>query len=405
MTAETPADEADGLVHDAAGIRRLAAVGFACSLIANGIARFAYTPLMPVLVGEGWVTGAEAGYLAAINFTGYFFGVASALLLARRQGTGRAVRLMLVLCVVSLAMSALPWGFIWLQPWRFLAGYGGGVLMVVVPPAVLAQIPVARWGAASGAVFAGVGAGMAASGTVVPLLARLGATPAWLGLAGISLLLALLAHHWWREPKGDAPAAIPGKDGPRIGRAAMALLAGYGLYAVGMAPHAIFWVDYLARGLGLGVDVGGAHWALLGIVSAVAPLLAGRLVGRFSFGTVLTAGMVLMGIAVAIPLLSEAQPMLILSSVLFGLLFIGNVTLFAGRSAEIGGRQGQKRLWWLMSLAFALTQAAGSYGLSLLFEWTHSYLAIFGIGAAALFAGALFTLPRLARGPRPPAGD
>jgi len=100
----------DGLVADRAGIRKLSFVGLAGGLIGVGICRFAYTPLVPVMIGEGWITEAQAGYLGAINFAGYFAGAALAWPSAKWLGTGRSVHLNIALCFLSLAAAALPWG-------------------------------------------------------------------------------------------------------------------------------------------------------------------------------------------------------------------------------------------------------------------------------------------------------
>lgn len=415
--ADGAGDSGGGLVHDPRTIRRLAFVGFAGSVVGIGLSRFAYTPLVPVLVEEGWVTTAQAGYLGAVNFAGYFVGALTAWWLGQRLPIGRVAVSSLLICAASLALAAVPWGFEWLMPWRFLAGYGGGVVMVLVPPALLSQIPAERWGFASGAAFAGVGAGIAASGTVVPLLARLGATPAWIALALVSLLLTGMVHKYWREPAApDAPAA-PDLDpagpatpdapagparGPRL--PAILLCTAYGLYAVGMAPHSIFWVDFLARDLGLGLAVGGLHWAVLGLVSAAAPLAAGPLAARFSFGSVLCAGLAVMAAGVLLPVLTDATALLFASSVLTGMMIIASVALFAGRTAEIAGREGQRRLWWIMTLLFALGQAVGSWGLSWLFDLLQAYRPLFATGAAALFAAAILTLPALNRPRQPGAG-
>jgi hypothetical protein len=37
------------------------------------------------------------------------------------------------------------------------------------------------------------------------------------------------------------------------------------MYSIGLAPHTIYWVDYIARGLDQGVAAGGAQWVLVGI--------------------------------------------------------------------------------------------------------------------------------------------
>lgn len=392
MTAES------GLVSDRAGIRKLAFVGLAGGLIGVGICRFAFTPLVPVMVGEGWITAAEAGYLGAINFAGYFLGAATAWFAAMRMGTGRAVRLNLVLCVLSLAAAALPWGFHWLALWRFAAGYGGAVLIVLVGPAVLAQTPASRWGILTGMVFTGVGAGVAATGTIVPLLAGMGASVAWSGLAVTVLLLAAMVHAFWREPPEAGLAPPSGEPPARMNLPVILLCLSYATYAVGVAPHSVFWVDYLARELDLGIAVGGVHWTVIGLLAAATPAVMGRIADRFGFGRTLVAAMTVSAVAVLLPVAVRAPELQIFSSVLFGMTMPSTVALFAGRTGEIGGRHGQRRLWWLMTLYFALVQAGAFYGLSALFDATQAYLPLFAIAGSALILGTVAVLPVRGRG-------
>jgi len=43
-----------------------------CSLILTmGVARFSYTPLLPVMMDETFLTNASGGWLATINYMGY----------------------------------------------------------------------------------------------------------------------------------------------------------------------------------------------------------------------------------------------------------------------------------------------------------------------------------------------
>ncbi len=385
------------LVGDRGGVRRLAFVGLAGGLIGVGICRFAYTPLVPVMIGEGWITAAEAGYLGAVNFAGYFLGAATAWWAALRLGTGRAVRLNLILCLASLGAAALPWGYPWLALWRFVAGYGGAVLIVLVGPAVLALTPAARWGVLTGMVFTGVGLGVAASGTVVPLLAGLGASVAWSGLALAVLVLAGLVHAFWREPPEAGLAPPTGEPPARWGMPAVLLCLSYATYAIGIAPHSVFWVDYLARELALGIAAGGVHWTVIGLLAAATPFVVGRLADRYGFGGTLIAAMVLSTVAVLFPVVLRAPGPQIVSSVLFGLTMPATVALFAGRAGEIGGRHGQRRLWWLMTLFFALAQAAGFYGLSALFAAMHAYPPLFALAGAVLGTGTIALLPGASR--------
>jgi predicted MFS family arabinose efflux permease len=100
----------------------------------------------------------------------------------------------MLLTAASLIACAFPFGFEWFFVWRFLSGCTGGVLMALAAPTVIATIPTKKRGIASGAIFTGVGLGIAASGTLVPLLIRWGLTEAWLGLGMISLALSGRLH-------------------------------------------------------------------------------------------------------------------------------------------------------------------------------------------------------------------
>jgi uncharacterized MFS-type transporter YbfB len=65
---------------------RPAFAGAAATLSGIGLARFAYVPLFPAMVAAGWVTGAEGGFLGAVNFAGYLIGVLGGRGLGRRSG-------------------------------------------------------------------------------------------------------------------------------------------------------------------------------------------------------------------------------------------------------------------------------------------------------------------------------
>jgi hypothetical protein len=387
----------EGLVSDRAGIRRLSFVGLAGGLIGVGICRFAFTPIVPVMIGEGWITDAQAGYLGAINFTGYLLGAALAWASAKRLGTGRSVHLNIALCLLSLAGAALPWGFYWLAFWRFVAGYGGAVLLVLVGPAVLAQVPAGRWGFVTGVIFTGIGLGMAATGTIVPLLAGFGASAAWAGLAATVFILAVFVKAFWREPPEEGLAPPTDVEKSTIALPAILLSLSYGAYAIGVGPHSVFWVDYLARGLGMGIGVGGVHWTIIGLLSAAAPAVVGRLAGGLGFANTLVAAMAITAFGVLLPVALRVPEWQILSSILFGLSLPATVGLFAGRTAEIAGRHGQRRLWWLMTLWFALAQAVAFYGMSALFDATHAYLPLFAIAGTMLLLGAVAAAPAWSR--------
>ena len=160
--------------------------GFSASLVGIGLARFAYTPLLPAIIGAQWFDPSKAAYLGAANLAGYLAGAIFGRSMAARTSTAFTLRAMMLLASLAFFACAWPVSFAWFFAWRFLSGTAGGALMVLAAPTVLAHVPASRRGLAGGVIFMGVGVGIAASGTLVPLLLEQGLRQTWLGLGLIA---------------------------------------------------------------------------------------------------------------------------------------------------------------------------------------------------------------------------
>src|SRR5690606_14186734 len=103
--------------------------------------------------------------------------------------------------------------------------------------------------------------------------------------------------------------------------------ASYGLIALGLVPHMVFLVDYVARGLGQGIAIGGSYWVLFGVGALVGPLIAGRLADRFGFGPSLRAVLVLHIVSAGLLAFDQSTIILVISSVMVGSAVSGTVPL------------------------------------------------------------------------------
>ncbi|MES1946153.1 major facilitator superfamily protein [Salinisphaera sp. C84B14] len=181
---------------------RLGLAGGVCTLLGIGLARFAYTPLIPALVEAGWFSSHAAAYLGAINLLGYLIGAAT----AHRATLIWSVRPVLAAClaitVASLYACALDWGVLWYGFWRLACGITGAMMVVVGVPAALSRVPLQAKAYTSSLVFTGIGLGIMASGTVVPWLAGFGVGVTWLALALVATALASWA---WFAVLGRLP--------------------------------------------------------------------------------------------------------------------------------------------------------------------------------------------------------
>ena len=121
------------------------------------LCRYAYAPLIPAMIAEGWVDKAEAGYLGGFNALGYLGGAIVAILLPNHLSLGLILRVSIVTVFLSLLMCAWSLGFAWLATARTLTGLAGAVLVIHAPSLALAPVP-QRWKKfAGGAIFAGAG--------------------------------------------------------------------------------------------------------------------------------------------------------------------------------------------------------------------------------------------------------
>src|SRR5579884_2296046 len=276
----------------AAEVRPWRATGAAlcANLVGIGIARFGYTPLIPALIAAGWFAPSAAVYLGAANLAGYLGGALGARALAAPIGSRATLRGAMLLTAASLFACALPFGFWWFFVWRLLSGATGGVLMALAAPAVMGAIPPARRGIAGGTIIAGIGFGTAASGTLVPWLMRWGVVATWIGFGAAALLLTAIAWNGWpmaqAGPPRPAARHIPARPALR------ALYLEYALSAVGLVPHMVFLVDFVARGLGRGLPAGGYHWVLFGAGALLGPLVGGHAGDRIGFAAALRLALV-----------------------------------------------------------------------------------------------------------------
>ena len=375
----------------------LAVAGLCASLIGLGIGRFAYVPLLPLMIDAGWTSNSGAAQVAAANLVGYLIGSASAHRLALWRGPAAVVRAAMLAVVLSLLACSVQLGIGWLWAWRMIAGAAGGMLMILAAPYLMRQVPLAARGKAIGVVFAGIGVGIVLSGLLVPVLGAGKLRLAWLvlaALAGIALVFA-----WPRFAAVNVAGATAGTPDNHTAAAdqrqtllprgpLLALLCAYVLDAIGYLPHTVFWVEYLVHDLGKPLAIGGAFWAVFGAGAIVGPLLSGMAADRFGFRRTLVACFACKAVAVALPLLSTSMPALFASSFAVGALTPGMVAVASGRVIEIAGPAAHQRNWAMMTFIYALVQASAGYAMAAVYGATHSFTLLFSVAASALVLAA-----------------
>jgi predicted MFS family arabinose efflux permease len=244
----------------------------------------------------------------------------------------------------------------------------------------------------TGAIFTGVGVGIAMSGTLMPLLLQYDLTASWLGLGAIAVLLTLIAWHGWPMDENVAssasrivPAAVAAAHPSARSLPVVIFSLQYGLNAVGLVPHMIFLVDFIARSLGRGVEIGATYWVLFGLSATLGPILAGRAADRYGARATLRLAYVLQSLAVALLLITDDAICLGISTCVMGALTPGVVPLALARLKELLHDTAMRhRAWSGATAAFAIGQAAAAYGFTFLFAQSGSYVPVFIMAAISL---------------------
>jgi predicted MFS family arabinose efflux permease len=366
--------------------------GLCASLVSIGLARFAYTPLIPSLIQAQWFSASDVVYLGAANLVGYLIGALIGHPLARRTSNKTALRLMMLAVTLAFFACGFPLSVSWFFGWRLLSGVAGGAIMVLVAGAILPQVPASRRGLASGAIFLGIGLGIAGSGTIVPPLLSLGLQNTWLGLGLLSLLLTAASWFGWPSAQHAAtltPSADTGKTptDPQV----YLLFAQYAFMAAGLVPAMVFLVDYVARGLGAGPHVGALIWVMYGLGAIVGPVIYGFLADKLGARPSIRLVLVVQAVAVGLLSISSSFTALALLAVIIGSFPPGIVPLALARVHELIPQHHQQQIAWSRAtVSFATFQALAGFAYSALFNASGGrHELLFVIAAAAIVVALL----------------
>lgn len=366
--------------------------GFITLVVAMGIGRFLYTPLLPLMMTEyGFHTG-EAGLLASLNFVGYLAGAFAAGPLCHRFREFPVLAAGLLLSCATTAATGLFAGFSLVAAARFLAGTASALAFVAVSGMVLLLIAHNGRESLAGLYYGGVGCGIALTGLVaVPVARATGAGGAWVVFALVSALLSVIVLHllrWYHEPQ---PAAIPaaGAPLPRHPRF-VRLVASYGLEGFGYIITGTFMVAAATAAVGP-AGANGA-WVVAGCAALPSAFLWSTAARRWGRVKPLVVAYFLQAAGIVLPSAVPGTVPLVIGALLFGGTFMGIVTLALSEGASFAPAA-RARVVGFMTGVYGIGQIVGPALAGHFSARTGSYhIAVF-IAAGAVVAAGLVLLP------------
>ena len=323
----------------APGPLRVTLGGVAALVLTIGLARFLYTPLLPVMQRGTWLGEIAGGWLATVNYAGYMAGALLAAAVADPRLKDRLYRAGLLLAVIGTAGMGLTQSMAAWVVLRFVAGLGGAAGLLIGSGLVLGWLMRHGRRPELGLHFAGIGAGIAVSGlAAIAMAGMLDWAGQWLA-AGLLALLLLLPAWLFVPPPEPSPAArartrspspspSPADAARRVpGRLWMAMFIGaYFCAGVGFVVNATFTVAITARVPALRGD-GDLVWVIVGLAAIPAPFLWDRIARRIGEIPATIAAFAVQILGIVLTGFAATLALAIASAALYGVSFIGIVSL------------------------------------------------------------------------------
>ncbi|MBN3757274.1 YbfB/YjiJ family MFS transporter [Paraburkholderia sp. Tr-20389] len=377
--------------------RRAALACMAALAVALGVGRFAFTPLLPLMLHGGELDIRHGGWLASLNYAGYFLGAIGCVALrmdaARVVKTGLASTVLLV-----LAMGITHQFWVWAVV-RFVAGAVSAWTFVFASQwglRRLAELGANEWG---GVIYTGPGFGIAGTGLLVSAAGGLGATAGWLGFGLVSAVLVALV---WRAfgtvstVQATAKPNINADAGPtsRAGHAhlhradAFWLIVLYGVPGFGYIITATFLPVIARAALPVDSPWPDLFWPMFGGALVAGALAGARLPSHWDNRMLLAGCYVLQALGIIAGIVSPTAGGFALGSALIGLPFTA-ITLFAMREARRLHGDNAAGLMGYATAAYGLGQIAGPLVAAPIAAHTGSFTPALWLAAFALMAGAV----------------
>lgn len=384
----------------------IALAGLVALAVAMGIGRFAFTPLLPMMLSDGVVDLPTASWLASANYFGYMLGAILCTLQpwlwARFKWLPSLAYSSLVRAgLVATGVLTLAMGWQFPASWpllRFAAGVTSAVVFVFTSGWCLSQLARRGVPAMGGIIYMGPGAGIVVSGLFATGMVAWHWTAAtgWMLFGALSFVLAALVWHVLRG--GDerlvalAPraAASPGAT-PQHGQAEMTLLTlAYGLAGFGYIITATF-LPVIARAALPGSAWLDMFWPIFGLGVMLGALLATRLPPGKDFRLLLAGCYFLQALGIAASLWSPSLAGFAIGSLMLGIPFTA-ITFFAMQEVRRLKPATAASFMGLLTATYGVGQILGPPLVAVLLRRTPNAGAGFTlsleIAAATLLAGA-----------------
>ena len=362
-------------------------------ILALGVARFAYTPLLPLMQHQAGLGVAAAGWLAAINYAGYLSGALIATLISDLVLKDRLYRIGMVLAIVTTAMMGMSTDFTVWAVSRYIAGLSSAAGLLLGSGLILNWLIRHNHRSELGIHFAGIGLGIACSAALVSLMNEwLTWSEQWFALTLFGCLLLIPALRWLPPPDRNPMTKTGQKmvDAPPSDLFQRLLIAAYFCAGIGYVVSATFIVaiiDHMPGMAGKGTLV----FFVIGIVAAPSCIVWDLIARRIGKLNALIAASVLQMLGIMLPVLGGGLLAALAGAILFGGTVMGIVSLVLTMAGQYYPTRPAKMMG-KMTMSYGVGQIMAPAITGWLATRLGSYAGGLYLAGAAMFAGTLILM-------------
>lgn len=359
-------------------------------ILVLGVARFAYTPLLPLMRAQAGLGIAEGAWLAAVNYAGYLSGALIASLISDLVLKDRLYRIGMLVGVASTVMMGLTTDPLLWALSRYVAGLSSAAGMLLGTGLILNWLIRHNQRSELGIHFSGLGLGIAVCATAVMLMTpQFDWREQWFIFTALAGLLLIPALGWLPPPDASSVTKTGQKleDNPPSKLFMRIFMAAYFCAGMGFVISTTFIVaivdampDLAGKGTLVFLVVG-----LAGVPSCIVWDLIARRTGEIN---ALIAAALLQIVGILLPVWPGGLVCAFAGALLFGGTFVGMVSLVL----TVAGRYyptKPAKMMGKMSLAYGAAQITGPAITGWLAARLGSYAAGLYMAAGVMVVGTL----------------
>ena len=358
-------------------------------VVAMGIGRFAFTPILPLMQRDLAMSNTVAGWLAGLNYLGYLAGAIlcsiSPRILRSRLLTGSALLLSLVTTLfMGLTVSAFWWGTM-----RLVGGCASAVLFIVISAEVGEALTRRGYGHWVGALYAGVGFGIAISGLIVPQLDLIGGwSLSWIGMGVIATVLAVFGLLLGRRRELIQPLTINKAGHTGSLRVVRLLAVAYFFEGLGYIVTATFIVAIITITPGL-ESFAPYSWVAVGLAAVPSTLFWPYLARRIGSQRALLSAYALQATGILVSIYADTVFEVVFAAISFGGTFMGIVAMtLAEGNQRMQGEGGRAAAF--LTASFGVGQVLGPVLAGILADLQQGFALPLMLAAVCVIVGGIF---------------